>query len=216
MTLPLATTPTKDRLLEAAMGEFAEHGFRDTTVAAISEAAGANIAAINYHFGDKQALYLEAIQRAYESSEAANPVDSGRGEAESPEEVLWRHVRAMCGQIFDPGEAGYFARIFARELAEPSFAIDFLFERFIQRRKAGLLAAVGEIMGPGASEDSVALCTVSVVAQFQFYNFNRIIREIGMRKGRKLPPPEVIADHIVRFSLAGMEAIRKENEGTRE
>jgi hypothetical protein len=53
---------------------------------------------------------------------------------------------------------------------------------------------------------------VSIVAQFQFYNFNRIIREIGVCDGKKLPPPEVIAGHILRFSLAGMEAIRGEHE----
>ena len=215
MALPLTPTPTKDRLLQAAMAEFAEHGFRDTTVAAISEAAGANIAAINYHFGDKKALYLEAIQRAYEESEGAYPVDGdhgGGGEPGAPEEILARHIRAMCEQIFASGEPGYFARLLARELAEPSFAIDEILEKFIRKRKASLLGAVGALMGPETPEESVHLSTVSIVAQFQFYNFNRIIREIGVCDGKKLPPPEVIAGHILRFSLAGMEAIRKEHE----
>ena len=63
MALPLTPTPTKDRLLQAAMAEFAEHGFRDTTVAAISEAAGANIAAINYHFGSREGLLALVMVR---------------------------------------------------------------------------------------------------------------------------------------------------------
>ena len=51
---------TRRRLLEAACQVFGEKGYRDATNAEVCEKAGANIAAINYHFGSKQAL-LEAI-----------------------------------------------------------------------------------------------------------------------------------------------------------
>ena len=54
---------TKERLLKAASEIFAEKGFRDATVAEICEAAEANIAAVNYHFGSKQRLYIEMFRR---------------------------------------------------------------------------------------------------------------------------------------------------------
>ena len=44
---------------------FAERGFESTTVRDICQAAGANVAAVNYYFGDKERLYVEAVVRAH-------------------------------------------------------------------------------------------------------------------------------------------------------
>ncbi len=49
---------TRSDLLDAAAELFAAHGYHQTTHAEICERAGANIAAINYHFGDKEHLSL--------------------------------------------------------------------------------------------------------------------------------------------------------------
>ena len=51
---------TRARLLKAAEQLFAERGFRKVTVREICHAAKANVAAVNYHFGDKLGLYREA------------------------------------------------------------------------------------------------------------------------------------------------------------
>ena len=51
------SSDTEKRLLEAAGEVFAEFGYRAATVRQICEKAGANIAAVNYYFGDKEKLY---------------------------------------------------------------------------------------------------------------------------------------------------------------
>ena len=56
---------TRNRLLNAAGEVFAEKGFKSATVRAICDRAGANIAAVNYHFGDKEHLYSEVLRFAH-------------------------------------------------------------------------------------------------------------------------------------------------------
>src|SRR5947208_6962761 len=56
---------TKLRLLEAAGEEFADKGFDAARVRSICRRAGANVAAVNYHFGDKEKLYIAAVLEAH-------------------------------------------------------------------------------------------------------------------------------------------------------
>ena len=51
---------TKDRILDAAESLFADRGFGATSMRAITSAADANLAAVNYHFGSKESL-IEAV-----------------------------------------------------------------------------------------------------------------------------------------------------------
>jgi len=56
-------TDTKQRLLDAAEALFARHGCHATSVRAITREAGANLAAVGYHFGSKEALIQAVIDR---------------------------------------------------------------------------------------------------------------------------------------------------------
>jgi hypothetical protein len=51
------------------------------------------------------------------------------------------------------------------------------------------------------------MAIVSVVAQLQFYNFTRSIRELGKLGNSGFPDPESIAEHIYQFSLAGLKGM---------
>src|SRR6201986_1532249 len=52
---------TRDKILSAAGEVFAEQGFEGATVRAITERAGVNVAAVNYHFRDKAELYTRVV-----------------------------------------------------------------------------------------------------------------------------------------------------------
>src|SRR5437764_15404985 len=93
----MAADPTKTRLLEAAGEEFAERGYEGATIAAICQRAGANIAAVNYHFGDKEGLYTQAVIEAHRCGVEMPPEEEVfRGE---PAEQLRRYIRHFLSHV---------------------------------------------------------------------------------------------------------------------
>ncbi|HSH27442.1 MAG TPA: TetR family transcriptional regulator, partial [Wenzhouxiangella sp.] len=62
---------TRDRILDAAERLFAEQGFHLTTLRQITQAAGANLAAVNYYFGSKQELIRAIFRRRLDALNAA-------------------------------------------------------------------------------------------------------------------------------------------------
>src|SRR6185295_619338 len=57
------TTDTREALLDAAEGLFAEHGIQASSLRAITQRAGANLAAVHYHFGSKEGLVRAVFSR---------------------------------------------------------------------------------------------------------------------------------------------------------
>ena len=57
---------TRERILEAAIEQFARHGFADATVRRIAKHADVSHAAIHWHFGNKASVYAETVRIAGE------------------------------------------------------------------------------------------------------------------------------------------------------
>jgi AcrR family transcriptional regulator len=125
---------TRTQLIEAALDVFGRLGFEGATTREIAKAAGANLAAIVYHFGSKEALHLavaEHVANRIASSvgpalaEAANPAASATPEA----------ARAMFGRLIETyvevmvgsAEAERWARFIVREQMQPSAAFDVIY-----------------------------------------------------------------------------------------
>src|SRR5271165_6110376 len=94
---------TRQHLLEAAGEVFAEVGFRDATVREICQRAGANVAAINYHFGDKETLYVEVLRYAHGRALEKNPLLLGLPETAPPREKLHAFILSLLSRIFEKG-----------------------------------------------------------------------------------------------------------------
>jgi AcrR family transcriptional regulator len=54
---------TKDKILDVAEVMFSEHGITETSLRAITQKAGVNIASVNYHFGSKKNLIQAVFHR---------------------------------------------------------------------------------------------------------------------------------------------------------
>jgi len=204
------TAPTRQRLLESACDVFAEKGYRDATIAEICERAGANIAAVNYHFRDKETLYVEAWGRAFHRSLEAHPPDGGVSEA-SPQRRLRARILAFLERITD-AKSGEFD-ILRTELANPTGLLQKAVRPTIKPLKDATGAIIRELLGPRASDIQVAFCLHSVFSQCLHVMFKgRLMKEPG--EWDLLGPKhiEAFADHVARFSLAGIRATRKDAE----
>lgn len=203
---------TREQVLEAACIVFSEKGFRDATVADICERAGANIAAVNYYFRDKETLYVEAWRLAFQRSLLAHPPDGGISADASAEERLRAHVLSLMLRIVDPESHEF--EIVHKELANPSGLLAEVMRESVDPLRRALSSIVRELLGARATDQHVQLCEMSLLAQCFHPMMRERHRKLLHKRAAGHPPcsVELTADHIVRFSLAGIQDMRRRIE----
>ncbi len=202
------SSDTKQKVLEAACKVFGEVGYHEGTVARICEEAGANRAAVNYYFGDKENLYREVWRHSLRLALDAYPLESPEG-GPTPEERLRHFMRSLVLRAFDSGAAGCFTRIMAFEITDPQW---FLSEERTRGRENlfGLFENIArDMVGKSVSREDLALCRLMVLAPLLGVG----IRRFG-RHAKYMPhdmfefDPEDMAERMFRFALAGIEDLR--------
>lgn len=199
---------TRRQLLEAAGEVFAEAGFRNATVREICRRGNANIAAVHYHFGDKERLYLEVLR--YSSARALEkyPPLPDLGPKATPEKKLRAFIHSFLLRIFDKGPTSWHGRLMSREMIEPTGALDLVVEEKIRPMAGQLWKIVGEILGRPVADERVRLCSFSVVSQCVFYHHCRPVMARLFPKEPALDAAgiEKLAEHITTFSLAALKS----------
>ncbi len=199
---------TRARLLKAAEELFGERGFKKVTVREICHAAKANVAAVNYHFGDKLGLYREVLQSAIDRMRETNETARKEGQGRPPEEQLRRYLRIFLARVLSPGSEGVH-RLVTREVNDPTPAFDSLVEQGLRPRIEYLSGVVAGIMHCDRNDPRVLRCVGSIQSQAFTYLKNPIATRLGFSFK---PTPEFIeqaADHIATFSIAGIRAIAR-------
>jgi AcrR family transcriptional regulator len=102
----MAPPDTRTRILDAAERLFAERGFRGASVRAITDLAGANLAAVGYHFGSKAELLAAVARRVIEPINAAQGAGLDRLLARTTDPQAAELVEAFAGPLFDEMPAG--------------------------------------------------------------------------------------------------------------
>lgn len=200
------------------MVAFARLGYRDATISEICEAAGANIAAVNYHFRSKENLYVEAWRHAFRRSTTRYPPDGGVPADAPAAKRLRGHVRSMLQRISDPQCHEF--EIIHKEMANPTGLLSETMRECIEPLQAAFRQIVRELLGPDADEQTVQLCLMSVRAQCFGPMLHERRRRAGPADGLPVPPPievdtDRFADHVIRFSLAGIKAVRRRLQDAR-
>jgi len=199
--MDVALDQTKVRLLEAAGREFAEKGFEGATVRSISDRAGANLASVNYHFGDKERLYEEAVLHAHLC--ASEPVPEALSEIE-PAETLRRYIYHFLSNVVALRGETWHHSLMLREMIAPTKASETLVREAIRPRFEQLSDILRGIC-PAADELRIHALAFSVVGQCLHYKMCRPISErlVGAEVFASLDL-EYLSDHIARFTLAAL------------
>lgn len=196
---------TRERIIDAAGEIFAERGFDSTTVRDICQSAGANIAAVNYYFGDKQRLYIEAVMRAHRwrMEQAALPAWSADT---TPEEKLTDFITTFIRRVrTGPGDTWH-TRLVMREILNPSAACAELVKSSIRPQFEVLVGILRELLPEVTDDKKLHLTAFSIVGQCLFYHFaDPVVRNLlGLDEYNGLDVQK-LADHIASFSLSALK-----------
>jgi AcrR family transcriptional regulator len=203
---------TRDRLLKAAERLFADRGFKKVTVRDICRAAHANVAAVNYHFGDKLGLYREVLQSAIDAMRETNETARQAGAGRGAEEQLRRYILIFVQRLLGAGHDRVH-KLIQREMHDPTPALDDLVEQGVRPRVEYLSGLVAEIIGCKRSDPRVLRCVASVQAQSIAYLPNPIADRLGFTLKPTPAHIEEVAEHIAAFSLAGVHAVGRAPHG---
>jgi AcrR family transcriptional regulator len=205
---------TRQRLLNIAGKVFAEKGFTATTIREICTAAEANIASVNYYFGDKERLYVEAVQLA--ACQGTIPqFDWPPGLPR--EQKLFQFIQYMLTQMLDEQRPEWQIELMMRELARPTKACEELVRNFIQPMFAQLIQIVSEFFPDKPPERIIHLQAFSIVAQCLLYRYHRPIGRllIGEEEYRQISSVTTLSEQITAFSLGGLNEAARRQEATR-
>ncbi len=214
-TLSKPLTPselTQKRLLDAAEILFAERGYNATHVREITKVAGANIAAVNYHFGGKQALYERMFERLLKRLRSKR--EQAMVEVMSRPDVNLTAVLRTYAEVFldlhtgDEEQSKRQLLLFMREMTEPHLPPDTMFAKMIGPTKQMLHEAFQRTC-PGLDDVSIELCAHSLVGQLLHILDARTLYTHADVTDAPILDADLAVEHTIRYSVAAMEALAK-------
>jgi AcrR family transcriptional regulator len=222
MAAPREIPDTRSRLLAAAAELFAERGYHGTTVREIALRAGANVAAANYHFGSKEALYLGVLRTQFASIHqllerrriAPDERELARLRRRDLIALLHSRVQTMLEVLIGP-PPGLHGTLMIREMMDPSEALPVIVAEFI-RPQIDEVGAILRRLVPELPEAEIERSVFSIIGQIMFYRLTRPV-QLLLRERSELPRglARELARHITDFSVGGMKSVAARPRGGR-
>jgi AcrR family transcriptional regulator len=204
--LPASSNQSRDRILAAAGPIFAKNGFAQTTIRQISQAAGVNLASVNYYFGDKRQLYAETLEMAQRQRSDQFPLPKF-GDSEPAESKLRKFNRAILQRLLPQPQTPWQSQLLMREVLHTSEASRNLIEKYFQPDFRLLLGIIDELTQgrlPLARQQQVA---ISILGQCLIYRTSgNLLAKMIYHRDTPDFDLESLTEHITEFSLAGIQA----------
>jgi AcrR family transcriptional regulator len=200
-----SSADTRQRLIDAAATLFANKGFEHVTVREICKASNANVAAVNYHFGDKAGLYRAVVMRAIDLMRETNELSQRAGDGLSPHDQIRSFVRVFVSRLSGEGPTAWIHKLMAREMERPTDVLELVMQQVLKPRIEYLSGVIGAIMELPADDPHVIRCVSSL--QVQCLVAARPIPKPILKSFPIQSDLETMINHIVEFSLGGMKAV---------
>ena len=195
---------TKERLLETAGAVFAEKGFRAATIREICQRAQANLAAVNYYFGDKERLYIESIKRAHGRRVEDVPLPPWTADT-PPEARLKGFVETLLGRILSDPNADWHGQLMFREMLHPTAACGELVEEYIRPHFEMLQSILRELSPPEFTAEQLRLIAFGIVGQCLYFRIAEpVVSRLLAAEEHRRYQPEYLAQHIANWTLAAL------------
>lgn len=220
--MPSTSSPapsTRERILATAEKLFAEAGIGATSLRTITTAAGVNLAAVNYHFGSKDAL-VEAVYRRH-----LEPLNHARlRRLETTEQAAGGKplgvetiVRAFVEPLVEQARTGASGAVLTRLLAQSLHEAAGYVERFYARENDAVLQRYRDAMQraiPSLSPDEICWRL-----NFMLGTLHNAFLDAGLLKlldheagtQRAETGPEVTLAQLIPFLVAGLTAPGQES-----
>lgn len=197
---------TKQRLIDAAGEIFAEKGYEAASIRDICQRADANLAAVNYHFGEKRQLYVAAVRHAQCCRQEDVPFPEWPADMPAIDR-LRAFIETMFARMLAGQRPRWHLEIMLRELARPTEACAAVVEDYIRPMANTLRGILRDLLPDGMSEEQRWMIGFSIVGQILFYYVHQpVIRLLIGHAGIETFPLDQLADHVTRFTLAAIGA----------
>jgi AcrR family transcriptional regulator len=199
-------------LIEAAGHVFAERGYRAATIREICRRAGANVASVNYTFGDKMGLYTEVLRHSVRAAKTA-AMSAALDANLSAEDTIRGVIRARLMSLCQETRPDWHLRLVIHEFSQPTPAMARVVDEGMRPIYDRMRKAVGEVIGLPPDHETTRLSVNSIVGQILFYTFSWPVLS-HLQPELKLTPDQLdrIADHIAEFSMAYLKKVGQGKE----
>lgn len=203
---------TKDRILDVAEGLFAEHGLGATSMRTITNEAGVNLAAVNYHFGSKEGLVRAIFARRLgpmndERLRRLRELERRHGGAIPLHDLIGAFVSPALELSRDEqGGGARFIRLLGRSYTEPSITLQAfvrsMYQEVIERFKPAFARAL-----PGLDRDELYWRLHFLVGTLAYCmsgsNMMRLIATSNLSDDHE---HQQLLQRLTAFLAAGMQA----------
>ena len=200
---------TRQRLLDAARGLFAERGYHNATVRDIALRAGTNIASINYYFRSKDVLYQEVIRNTFDQGRSDN-ISSNSGDQlpdGTPRERLKAFIRHLIPLSTDELGDEEHRRLMAWEVLAPTGAVEAVDEWEIVTHLDVAQTVVRPFLPADATDNEVLRTGLWLIGQcLVFRKLAAAGKEGSAFTGSAQAYGEELAELVMTRALSGLDA----------
>ena len=202
---------TKKRLLDAAEQLFAEKGFEGTSVRQLTAMANCNIAAVNYHFGGKEQLYRDIFERHMDvlRDVRIDAVEKVMEKSDvSLEELLYAFAKSFIEPLVNEKSNSSIMELMNREMLDSHLPRSLFIEKIVIPTFNVFGKALMQLC-PAMDETKTQLVIHSIIGQL--VHIIQVQRMFGAEDEANtfMTDIDVLFDHIVKFSVAGIRAYEK-------